>query len=56
MIGCDDSNEVNLILNTVVLLRDGAGIKVDPKDIRSAPWVKRKGPVKQRVDYLSIEP
>jgi len=50
---CTDEIEVNLILNTVVLLRDGAGIKVDPDYIKNAKWAKMGGLVPHRVNYLS---
>lgn len=49
---CDDPIEVNLILNTVVLLRDGAGIEFDMSNVADAPWTKMDGLVLRRVDYL----
>jgi len=50
---CDDPIEVNLILNTVVLLRDGSGVQVDPNVVKSADWAKLKGVVERRVNYLN---
>jgi hypothetical protein len=47
-----DPIEANLILNTLVLLRDGTGIKVNPEKIRSAKWSKLGGLVGHRVNYL----
>ena len=52
---CRDRNEVNLILNSVVLLCDGAGVKVDPSSIQSAHGAKMPGLVVQRVKYLCAE-
>jgi len=52
---CNDPIEANLILNTVVLLRDGAGMKIDPALVKKAPWAKLGGLVKHRVDYLISE-
>jgi len=52
---CNDPIEANLILNTVVLLRDGAGMKIDPAVVKQAPWSKLGGLVKHRVDYLINE-
>lgn len=50
---CKDPVEVNLILNCVVLLRDGAGVPVDPETVANAPWATLPGLVPHRVDYLS---
>jgi arylsulfatase A-like enzyme len=48
---CADPIEVNLILNTVVLLRDSAGMKFDvPED---AAWTRMEGLVPHRVNYLN---
>lgn len=52
---CHDPIEANLILNTVVLLRDSAGMKIDPAVIKQAPWSKLGGLVDHRVDYLINE-
>ena len=49
---CKDPIEANLILNTVVLLRDNAGMDVDPTIVRQSDWSKLKGLVKHRVEYL----
>jgi arylsulfatase A-like enzyme len=49
---CKDPIEVNLILNTVVLLRDAAGITFDMPVAEEAAWMKLKGLVPHRVDYL----
>jgi hypothetical protein len=49
---CDDPVEVNLILNTVVLLRDGAGIHVDPSAVEAGRWAILEG-VERRVNYLT---
>jgi len=43
----------NLILNTVVLLRDATGAKVDPEAVKNAKWAKLGGLVKHRVHYLA---
>ena len=53
--GCKDPIEVNLILNTVVLLRDSAGMKIDPAAVKKAAWSKLGGLVKHRVEYLTKE-
>ncbi|WP_233231560.1 sulfatase-like hydrolase/transferase [Tichowtungia aerotolerans] len=47
-----DPIEVNLILNTVVLLRDGAGIQFDLSNVGNAAWMKMGGLVPHRVNYL----
>jgi len=52
---CDDPVEANLILNTVVLLRDGAGVSVDPAKIEDAGWPRSEGHVKRRMDYLTAD-
>ena len=52
---CHDRNEVNLILNSIVLLHDGAGVKIDPTSIQSAHGAKMPGLVAQRVRYLCAE-
>ncbi|MBF0198579.1 MAG: sulfatase [Planctomycetes bacterium] len=49
---CSDDVEANLILNSVVMLRDGAGVKVDPAEFKSAKWSRFKGLVPHRVAYL----
>ncbi|MEA2069500.1 MAG: sulfatase, partial [Verrucomicrobiota bacterium] len=51
--GCTDPIEVNLILNTVVLLRDGAGVEMDLSKVEGAAWTKMGGLVPHRVDYLN---
>jgi arylsulfatase A-like enzyme len=48
-----DPIEANLILNSVALLRDGAGVKVDPEYVKNAEWAKLGGLVKHRANYLS---
>ncbi len=53
---CTDPIEVNLILNTVVLLRDGAGIPVTLPQAEDAAWMKMGGLVPHRVDYLKSSP
>jgi arylsulfatase A-like enzyme len=50
--GCTDRIEANLILNSVVLLRDGTGMKIDPETVKKASWSKLGGLVKHRVEYL----
>jgi len=40
---CDDPVEATLILNTVVLLRDGANVKVDAKRFETSKWAKMEG-------------
>ena len=50
---CSDPVEVNLILNTVVLLRDGAGVDVKQSAVEGAAWTKLGGLVAQRLDYLN---
>lgn len=50
--GCKDAIEVNLILNSVVLLRDGAGMKLDPETVKKASWSKLGGLVPRRIEYL----
>lgn len=50
---CTDPIEANLILNSVVLLRDGAGVKVDPEYVKNAKWAKLGGLVGHRADYLA---
>lgn len=47
-----DPIEVNLILNTVVLLRDGAGVEFDLSQAVNAAWMKMDGLVPHRVNYL----
>jgi arylsulfatase A-like enzyme len=47
-----DPIEANLILNSVVLLRDGFGAKVDPEAVDASEWSKLGGLVKHRADYL----
>lgn len=49
---CSDPIEANLILNTAVVLRDGAGVKIDPETIKNAEWAQLKGLVPHRADYL----
>ena len=51
--GCNDPNEINLILNSVVLLRDGAGVQVDPDILKNGKWAKADRLVKQRAAYLT---
>ena len=49
--GCEDPIEANLVLNTVVLLRDAHGLAFEvPAD---APWTRLGGQVPRRVEYLS---
>jgi len=50
---CDDPVAVNLILNSVVLLRDAAGVTVDPDAVANSVWAKLPGLVCHRVDYLT---
>ncbi len=51
---CTNPHEANLILNTVVLLRDGrAGMEFDFAKVADAPWAKKPGGnVARRVQYL----
>jgi hypothetical protein len=49
---CDDPIEVNLILNTVVLLKDAAGVEFDMSKAEGAAWTKMGGKVPHRVNYL----
>jgi hypothetical protein len=49
---CDDPIEVNLILNSVALLRDGAGVEFDMSKAEGAAWTKMDGLVPHRVLYL----
>jgi arylsulfatase A-like enzyme len=51
--GCKDPIEANLILNSVVLLKDAVGMKIDPATIKKAAWSKLGGLVKHRIDYLT---
>ena len=53
--GCKDSIEANLILNTVVLLRDGHGMKLTNAMAKKADWSKLKGLVERRIEYLTKE-
>lgn len=53
--GCTDPIEANLILNSVVLLRDSAGMKIDPQIVKDAAWSNLGGLVKHRVEYLINE-
>ncbi|MDZ8119098.1 sulfatase-like hydrolase/transferase [Pontiella sp. NLcol2] len=48
-----DPIEVNLILNSVVLLRDAAGVQVDPSVIKNAEWAALSPLVKSRATYLT---
>lgn len=51
-----DPIETNLILNSVVLLRDGKpGYTFDPASVSEAPWLNAKGYVARRSDYLGIK-
>ena len=50
--GCNDPIEANLILNSVVLLQDSAGMKIDKETVKKASWSKLGGLVKHRVEYL----
>jgi len=51
---CTDPGEANLILNTVVLLRDGKPqMKFDFSAVQDAPWIKAGGEVQRRVRYLT---
>jgi len=53
---CTDPVEANLILNTVVLLRDGKPqIRFDLSPLKNAPWAASGGPVQRRVKYLMSE-
>ncbi|MGQ9760974.1 MAG: sulfatase-like hydrolase/transferase [Thermogutta sp.] len=48
-----DPVEANLILNTVVLLRDGQPrLPFDLSPLREAPWITAHGEVSRRVNYL----
>ncbi|WP_221409039.1 sulfatase family protein [Reichenbachiella versicolor] len=48
-----DPVEVNLILNTVVLLMDGAGLELQKAEIEKSQWSKMEGKVvPRRVEYL----
>ena len=38
---CSDPIEANLILNTVVLLRDNTAMKLDPQIVKESDWSKR---------------
>ncbi|MDF7823903.1 sulfatase-like hydrolase/transferase [Pontiellaceae bacterium B12227] len=49
---CDDPIEVNLILNTVVLLRD-SGIEIDMSKAEGAAWTQLGGLVPHRIGYLN---
>jgi arylsulfatase A-like enzyme len=49
---CDDPIEVNLILNSVVLLKDAAGVEFDMSKAEGAAWTKMGGLVPHRVNYL----
>jgi arylsulfatase A-like enzyme len=49
----EDPVAVNLMLNSVVLLRDGAGVKVDPEAVKRSKWALLDGLVPHRADYLS---
>lgn len=52
----DDPIEANLILNTVVLLRDGkCGYDFDVEDIKNASWMKKNGQFTYRLKYLKNE-
>lgn len=53
--GNTDPIEVNLILNSVTLLRDAAGVEVDPEIVKNAKWAKLDGLVQHRAQYLSRE-
>ena len=48
-----DPVEANLILNTVVLLRDGAGVRIDPEMVKNSNWASLGGLVPHRADYLA---
>lgn len=49
----DDPAGANLILNTVVLLRDGAPrLQIDLSPLRDASWFTASGEVSRRVNYL----
>ena len=49
----DDPIEANLILNTVVLLRDGeCGYDFNVNDIKNASWMKKSGEFTRRLEYL----
>ncbi|MCM8532728.1 MAG: sulfatase [Lentisphaeraceae bacterium] len=47
-----DPIEANLILNSVVLLKDSTGMTIDAETIKKSSWSKLGGLVKHRVDYL----
>jgi arylsulfatase A-like enzyme len=49
---CRDPIEVNLILNTAVLLRDGAGIQFGKSQMEGVAWANLGGLVPHRVNYL----
>jgi len=51
-----DPMEANLILNSVVLLKDAGAIEFDAESFSSAPWAKeKKGPARFRLQYLLNE-
>lgn len=50
---CDDPIEVNLILNSAVLLKDAAGVKFDMSLVEGADWTQLGGLVPHRISYLS---
>ena len=49
---CEDPVEVNLILNTLVLLKD-SGVEVDMSKADGAAWTQLGGLVPHRVGYLN---
>lgn len=49
---CKDPIEANFVLNTVVLLSDAKGMKIDLDTIEKASWSKLGGLVPHRVEYL----
>ncbi|WP_044212408.1 sulfatase [Flammeovirga sp. OC4] len=50
---CKDPIETNFILNTVVLLMDAKGMKIDLETIEKAHWSKFEGLVPRRIEYLT---
>jgi len=48
-----DPVEANLVLNTLVLLRDGCGVRIDPDVVKKSQWSRLGGLVKHRADYLA---
>ncbi|NME69681.1 sulfatase family protein [Flammeovirga aprica] len=49
---CKDPIETNFVLNTVVLLVDAKGMRLELETIEKAKWSKFEGLVPRRVEYL----